>query len=377
MRKIFLGLIIALIMPIYCGAIEEVNTDFLNEEIPLELNENDEKLHFEPEKPEKKVYFDEHDKLKLHMDGYFVKELKTGAVYNGQLGINFLKEPSGTNIDYDSVFLDTYIEGKFKDDKTSFKVNINPVRYVPHKNYMATLWQDFWVKHDFNEHQSIQAGYYRTPNGQEGSVSAYLQDFTSRSQIARTFANARATGITNSGRYKYVDYDIGVYDSARYFDTFMDGFEVIGKVTVKPLEFADGKYGHLKIMGSINSGKRENSYTVVNAYIGYKYKKFSIDGEYAHANGYNGPVSGSDKKAQGFYGTVKYEITPKVHVLARYDIFDPDMSVSGNNIEEYSVGLNYFPVGKKYVKLCINYVFRQDHAKTPSNRLVLATQFWF
>ena len=374
MKKIFLGLLIIFAIPLYCYAIEEVTPPKENEVIELQLDENQEKLHFEPVKPEKKVYFDEHDKLKLHMDGYFINEVKIGAVYNGTLDINFLHRPAQTEIEYDIPYMDTWIEGKFKDNKTSFKINVNPVRHVPKRNYMATLWQDIWLKHDFNENQSIQAGYYRTPNGEEGSISSYVQDFASRSQIARTFANARATGVKNSGRYKYVDYDIGVFDSARYFDTFFQGAEFIGKVSVKPLEFADGKYGHLKIGGSINSGKRKSSYTVVNAFIGYKYKKFSVDAEYAHADGYNGAVNYSGNKAQGFYTTLKYEVTPKVHLLARYDLFDPNTTVSGNNIEEYSVGINYYPLGR-FVKLCFNYVFRQNHAETSSNRLVFLTQF--
>ena len=229
MKKIFWGLFIIFMMPLYCSAIEEVIPESENEVIQLELDENQDKLQFEKKYPEKKVYFDEHDMLKLHMDGYFLKELKLGAVYSGQLGINFLQEPTKTNIDYDSNFLDLSVEGKFKDDKTSFKVNINPVRYVPHKNFMATLWQDIWVKHEFNKNQSVQAGYFRTPNGHEGSISSYVQDFASRSQIARTFANARATGIRNSGNYKYFEYDLGIFDSARYFDTFFDGLKLWGK----------------------------------------------------------------------------------------------------------------------------------------------------
>ena len=153
----------------------------------------------------------------------------------------------------------------------------------------------------------------------------------------------------------------------------MQGFEFIAKGTVKPLEFADGKLGHLKIGGSINNGKREHGYTVVNAFASYKYKKFTINGEYAHADGYNGPVNMSRNKAQGFYGTIKYELTPKVHLLARYDMYDPNTLKSHNNIEEYSVGINYYPF--KRVVLMLDYVFRNDHSKTTSNQIVFITQF--
>ena len=368
MKRILLVMLILLFGGVKASAIEELP------EVQLDVEE--EKLNFDGsvEQNENKVYFDENDPLRLHMEGHLIDELKIGAVYNGTFNLNFVTHPTDTHLEYDIPYLDTWVEGKFKNDKTSFKVNVNPIRYVPKRNYMASLWQDFWVKHDFNEHQSVTVGYYRTPNGQEGSISAYVQDFSARSQIARTFANARATGVKNSGRYKYFDYDIGVFDSARYFDTFLQGFEFIAKGTVKPLEFADGKYGHLNIMGSINNGRRNSdNYMVVNAYIGYKYKKFSIEGEYAHANGYNGPVNHSTNRAQGFYATVKYELHPKLDILVRYDLFDPNMAKSGNNIEEYSVGLNYYPF--KRVVIMLNYVFRQDHLKGKSNAIVLVTQF--
>ena len=91
MKKIFLGFFILFLIPLNCFAIEEVIPEPENEVIELELDENQNKLQFEKKDTEKKVYFDEHDRLKLHMDGYFLKELKLGAVYSGQLGINFLQ----------------------------------------------------------------------------------------------------------------------------------------------------------------------------------------------------------------------------------------------------------------------------------------------
>lgn len=366
MKKIFFTVLILFFMPTFSLAVEELP------EIELE-NTEEETLDFEGKVEKNNIYLDEEDKLKLHLDGHLIKELKVGAVYNGGFSQHFQDNPSDYYFGYDINFLDTWVEGKFKDDKTSFKINVNPIRHVPKRNYMATLWQDVWIRHDFNEHQSITAGYFRTPNGKEGSMSSYVQDLAYRSQIARTFANARATGVRNSGRYKYFDYDIGVFDSARYFDKCMQGFEVVAKGTFKPLEFADGKYGHLNIMASINSGKRKESYTVVNAAVSYNYKKFTIDGEYAHANGYNGAVNMSTNKAQGFYTSIKYELTKKVHLVARYDLFDPNTSISGNNIEEYSVGINYYPF--KHVKLMLDYVFRNNHATTTSNQIIFITQF--
>jgi len=369
MKKVVLFCLILFLSCNFGYAIKELKP------VELQINTDENGIQIEEKSFLQKYLtdYEKNDPLRFHIEKGPVKELKLGVVYDGQFDLKFLNEPSETHLLYENSYVDTSISGKFRNDKTSFKVMVNPVRTVKNYKYIGSLWQDIWVKHEFNKNQSVTVGYYRTPNGMEGSISSYIQDFNSRSQIARTFANARATGIRNTGTYKYFDYDIGVFDSARYFDSCLKGVEFIAKATAKPLASTDGKYSSLKVGSSINTGKRDNSYFVANGFLAYKYKKIGIDVEYAHANGYNGAYISSNKEAQGVYATIKYNLIPKIDLLFRYDLFDPDMKVANNNVTEYTVGLNYQPV-KDRLLFMLNYVFKDAQKSPNSSAIILSTQ---
>ena len=108
--------------------------------------------------------------------------------------------------------------------------------------------------------------------------------------------------------------------------------------------------------------------------MGYEYKNFTANFEWADANGYNG-YSGDVSKdhASGFYTTLGYKITPKLQILARYDEFDPNKDIKGNRKREYSLGLNWFIKGQG-LRLIFNYVFCQNDSARDSHRLMVGTQ---
>lgn len=95
--------------------------------------------------------------------------------------------------------------------------------------------------------------------------------------------------------------------------------------------------------------------------------------EYAYADGYNGARTISSNKAEGFYTTAGYKITPRIQVLARYDQYTPDKDFSDDIRREYSAGLNYFIKGQA-LKLMLNYVFCQNDLFEDSHRVILGTQ---
>jgi len=124
--------------------------------------------------------------------------------------------------------------------------------------------------------------------------------------------------------------------------------------------------------GGVNAGKNHNNYTVGGAYIGYNYKKFMINAEYSVADGYNGKVLSTDK-AEGFYTTIGYKLTPKLQLVGRFDQFDPNRDVSNDLRREYSAGLNYFIIGQG-MRILLNYVYCDNQNKENSHRLILGTQ---
>lgn len=294
------------------------------------------------------------------------------GAYNAHAGFNFLEEePFSGDYTFDAINLG--LDGKLKNNLGDFRMMFN---YSPlsSRNVVQNLFADMYVATNVVPHHRFWLGNTRPPVGMEGGYSPYVLPFVARSQISRNFGTVRKLGARVSGDYSLVDYDLGLYSSDTYFQEFFPGTEFVGWMNFKPLGKTNGKYGRLKVGGGLQAGNRENSYCVTGAYIGYEYKKWLLNFEWANANGYNGPAGYSiDKHASGFYSTLAYRFTPKLQGLIRYDEFDPNRDIVNNKKREYSLGFNYFIKGQG-LKLILNYVFCQNDATKDSHRILLGTQ---
>ncbi len=269
--------------------------------------------------------------------------------------------------------LNVGVDGFLKDNNGDFRIMMGfPVD--SQRNYTKTLFADVFVATNKIPHHRIQIGHFRPQIGMEGGNSSYTLGFLGRSQIASNFGTARRLGGRIKGDYSFIDYDLGLYSSDTFFENWFSGPEFIGWVNFKPLAKVDEKkYGRLKIGGGIDAGKRDDSFFVTGAYIGYDYKKFSAEFEWANANGYNGYYGHSRKHATGFYTTLSYMITKKLQVLACYDQFTPDKNFADNKKREITLGLNYFIKGQA-LRLILNYVFCQNDCAKDSHRIMLGAQ---
>lgn len=301
-----------------------------------------------------------------------IESIHPFAGYNGNLLFNF-NEPDSLKANYGFNAINAGVNGKFKDGKSDFRMlfSISP---LSSKNMLRNAFSDFYIGTNAIPNHRIQVGYQRPGNGIDSKRSSYQLPFIYRSQIARNFGTVRKLGARVIGDYSLIEYDIGGYSSGTYFNSFFPGAEFDGWVNIKPLGKTNGKYGKLKLGGGIQSGHRNSNYTVTGAYASYEYKKFKANFEWANADGYNGRAGYViDKHASGFYTTLRYKATPKLHILARYDEFDPDKNVKHNNRREYSFGINYFIKGPG-LKLILDYVFCQNDSMKDSHRIMLGTQ---
>ncbi len=291
------------------------------------------------------------------------------GAYQGNFGFDF--EGADYDTDYGFGFMEAGVVGDFKDKNTDFKLQFN---FKPGENrtYLQGLVTDAYIMNTRIPHHKIIVGNSRNQVGFEGGMGSYVLPFAMRSQISRTFGNTRALGLRVVGDYDLVDYSLALNSSDRFFKSFFPGAEFTGWVNFKPLGKTDGKYGILVLGGGLNAGHNDTDYTVGGAYASYRYKKFMANFEYAIADGYNGTYRSTDK-AEGFYTTIAYRITQKLHILARYDQFDPNRDIADNNRREYSVGLNYFIKGQA-LRLILNYVFCDNENTEDSHRIILGTQ---
>ena len=290
-------------------------------------------------------------------NAYIDNSISDNGSYNGEYVFNAL------NVGFDG----------FLKNNADFRIMLGfPINST--RNYVQTLFSDVYIASNKIPHHRIQIGYYRPQVGIDGGSSAYTLEFLGRSQIGRTFGTARKLGARVKGDYSFIDYDFGVYSSDTFLQEFFPGAEFISWVNLKPLAKVEDKYGKLKIGGGIDAGHRDNNFMVTGAYVGYEYKKFMAEFEWAQGNGYNGYADRSTRKhASGFYTTLGYMITKRLQILGCYDQFNPDRHIAGNNKREFTLGLNYFIKGQA-LRVMLNYAFCQNDCSKDSHRIMLGTQ---
>lgn len=288
-----------------------------------------------------------------------------------QGNFNGLFEGSDYDTTYDLNIFEAGVVGGLRDKNTDFKLQFN-FKPTDGQNFMQGFITDAYIMNTSLPHHKIIVGNSRNQVGVDGGASSYTLPFAARSQIARNFGNTRALGVRVVGNYSLADYSLALNSSDRFFHEFFAGPEFTGWVNLKPFGRTDGRYGHLVVGGGLNAGHRNENYTVGGAYVGYSYKKFAVNAEYSIADGYNGRTFSSDR-AEGFYTTVTYRLTPKLHILARFDQFDPNRDINGDLRREYTAGLNYFIKGQA-LRLILNYVFCENQNTEDSHRIILGTQ---
>ena len=310
------------------------------------------------------------DELTFKYKKGLVDKIQFYGAFQGYTDFSF--NDSDFDTTYDFGFAEAGLIGDFKDRNTNFKLQFN-FKEGANRSYLQGLITDAYFMNTSIPHHKIIVGNSRNQVGFEGGMSSYILPFISRSQISRTFGNTRALGARIVGNYDLIDYSFAFNSSDRFFKDFFPGSEFTGWVNIKPLGKTDGKFGDIVIGGGLNTGKNNTDYSVAGLYASYRYKKFMANFEYSNADGYNGTYLSTDR-AEGFYTTLSYRLNKKIHLLARYDWFDPNKNITNDNRKEYTFGLNYFLKGQA-IRLILNYVFCNNQNMEDSHRILLGTQF--
>lgn len=252
---------------------------------------------------------------------------------------------------------------------------------TPNKTTLGSILYDAFVSTDIVPHHTIVFGQTRTPIGVEGVISTRALDTIDRAQIGRYFGNGRDIGVKVTGTWPIVDYYLGVFNgSGMLYKDNSNDMAFGGWVTAKPL-YKLPQYGKLQVGGGYYRGRNGNildsnvadnyESQTYGANIDYRYKKFDVKGEWALKRGYGA----NTVVARGFFTQASYDLTKKLQILARYDIFEPNQLNKRNDNTEYTIGANYFFLPN--VKLQINGVHVTNDASHDSNRLMALTQYVF
>ncbi len=302
-----------------------------------------------------------------------INSVKLHMLYSGEM--TYLNtEHSGQFFNHDFATVEPKVSVHFNDNKTHAMFDINLTGTIDgYSNWLTQRIRQVYIAHQITPRQTVVLGqYWRLPSTHDGSRGIYDQDMVTKTQLGRTFGNTMSTGIRNLGNYKYVDYDIGLYDSTRFMKDFGNGLDFTGNIMFKPLADVKEKTGDFKIGAGYSVGKNNISYSQYSLFAGYDIKKFHAKIEYASANGYNG-IYESKNSAEGMYATLAYDLTPKLQILGRYDVFDYNTNADNDTTSEYSLGFVYKPF--ENMKVLLNYVFTTGNNQPNSNGILFATRF--
>ncbi len=363
-----------------CFAIEELQKETLDEiklDVPEKqslkeiLFENQETTLAQKILQPKSKYWNLVDESGHEFESGLVKNFKIGAYVRMDNEMSVKDGDFSDLVNFNSVELTT--ETLLRDNKTKLNVSYNFVRDLDYDNHFFQKFSNLYVEHNFTPNQKIRIGNARVPVGIEGGLSSSKIKLIKRGQIYRNFADARSFGIRNIADYKYLEYDLGWYDSSRFMNKMFQGSEFAGNVAIKPLAKYDGKYGDLKIGSSIDVGdaSHANNYSVYSAYAQYQRDKWYWDFEYAHANGAGGKYI-DDSNGQGFFSTLAYKVTPKIELLGRYDHFKEQGASDPE--QEFTAGINFY--NNPHCKFVVNYVYKlAENSSSNSHKIYIGTRF--
>jgi len=306
----------------------------------------------------------------------FEKKFETGILKDVKLigGNNLIYTALNTgtrgtlNTATNEVFL-FGLQGHFR-DKHNTMFNMTYVPFLSANGFHAEQRNrlfEYYLRRNIGDHNTITVGQQRTPNLVDGSRGVFCLPIGRRSMIGSTFSNITAIGAQVQGNYDRVDYRAGIFDTGRFLvNSFESAPEYAGLVTYKPIKNTE-KYGKLRVGGSVNAGKREYSYNVMGAHLGYDYKRWHFDSEYAYANGYSAR-SITNNKADGYHLTMIYDVNPKIQAFCRVDTLNSNRALANKVTTEYTAGMHYFLKGPN-ARLTLSYIHANYDWKPSSNRL--------
>lgn len=249
-----------------------------------------------------------------------------------------------------------------------------------------------WNRFDF---ANVKAGQFKTPFGYE-----QLTPDTKTLTIERSLPNDRGTdsrqvGVAVSGSVldKRLNYTVGIFNGTGANANFNDNedFMYVGRVQGIPVKTKWGKQDvqwavAFNALTTHDSGVKKSGFSLDstpggsadNLFFGnrtswgfdtqFQVGPLQLLGEYIRVNFRpDNAIPASSFDGDLWYVMGTYEVLPKkLQGVVRYEMFDPNVSMSGDDTTEWTFGLTYFIKGND-LKLMLNYLLGNP-AGGPSNQ---------
>jgi len=241
---------------------------------------------------------------------------------------------------------------------------------VPSVNQSSNILQELALSYLLTQNPGgshfIDAGQFKIPIGYEGDmvssgalplINRALM-FQLRDPFAGGYGDIRETGVRLRGTMGQFGYDLGVFNGfgeRQNATAQSDAKAIIGRLMFRPAAVKDLVLGISGGTGSTGGAPR-NDRSVLNAFMAYKRDKWSAQAEFL--NGDSQPLGGgATRDVRSYYGSVGYLFTPKLEAVARYDNFDINRNAAGFDVQDITLGLNYYIKGNN-AKIQANVVRR-------------------
>jgi phosphate-selective porin len=261
--------------------------------------------------------------------------------------------------------------GKIAEEQPiEYTVMIDPAQVTEDATRRSIL-QDAFFTLGYIPHHTIDIGQYKVGLGEEGTRSSTKIDTIERAYISRTFGDQRDIGLRLSGKWPYVDYNVGIFNGSGMNQADAnDQKDIAGRMVLKPFKDSEKLKG--LEMGISGYHRPTHGNTFPKKRLGfesrYEYKKLSIKGEYMSGQGTAASTSTTENRtlANGWYGQLGYYFVPKLQGVLKYEQYDPNEQAANDQVQEYTAGLNYF-IEKYNAKLQINYIHKDEQKASEVN----------
>jgi len=223
----------------------------------------------------------------------------------------------------------------------------------------------------FNPQLRLRFGQFKVPFSSENLTSSSALDTINRSLTVEKLcpgrdikASGRDIGISLNGRFSWAEYSLGIFNGSgiNKADT-NDRKDVAGRLVFYPVSSLVLGLAHYRGGYSSEQGDPILDKNRTGLEIGFVQERFSVKGEYIFARD-------DETKKYGWYAQGGYYLIPeKIQTILKYDFFDKNREVQGDQAEVMTLGLNWF--FSKKTKLQINYEYHQEEANEPSKNAIL------
>jgi phosphate-selective porin len=230
---------------------------------------------------------------------------------------------------------------------------------------------DILVEFLLHEAASIRVGQFKVPFSLEMTTSSADLDLVNRSQTVNKLSpsldiggGGRDIGAVVFGKTAFLEYTFGLFNGsgANKADT-NEKKDLAGRLIVHPLSFLsigasfyDGSYAPAAGAASVVRDR-------VGADLALIHGPISLKADFIQAED-------GETLRRGWYVQGGYVFLPKVlQGIVRFDSYDPDDAASGDRLDTWTVGLNWFLAER--TKLQVNYELMKSQAGATAGRSLL------